>query len=400
MFEYLSSTMLKYFRIPFYWLFLAGLLGLLLRLHLAFPFRELVYKNWLHAHSHLMFLGWIFNFLNLAFVYHYIEPLWDQRYKVLFLINQVLLVGMAIFFPLYGYGVITIPLSTLHTLVSIVISVRFIRDSRSCRTDFSRWLAMWALIFFMISSLGPFALAPIMINGLNHTKWYFFAVYFYLHFQYNGFFLFGVLALIFRHFEGSGVVLQWGRLRLACSVLVICAFATYVLSILWSNPGIGWNVFGFTSALVQLLVFAWILFEMGKSSRTVLTSQSRVSRILLTLATLSFALKFLLQVGSAHPWVVSLTYDNRYVVIAYLHLVLVGGVTFFVLGWYLVRGFIGNLNMIFLIMLLTGFICSELLLVGFTAISSVTSETSSLILVFSVVMFFGIVGFFLKAKDL
>jgi hypothetical protein len=390
--------MQRQFRIPFYFLLLAALVGLMLRLHLVSPFQELAYGNWLHMHSHIMFLGWLFNFINLAFVHHFVPDKWGTRYRSLFFINQILLVGMAVFFPLQGYGAVTIPLSTLHTVLSIVFCIRFIRDTRGHKAAMARWLAAWACVFFMISSAGPFALGPIMASGLNHSKWYYFAVYFYLHFQYNGFFLFASFALFFKLLDERGFVIELQSFRMS-RALIIGTIIAYVLSLLWAKPGFIYNVLGFGAALLQFAAFIFLFRPVWEMRARISGTFPVQAGILMKLALFSILLKFLLQVISAHPVIASLAYENRYFVIAYLHLVLIGGITFFVFAWYLTTGFIKNVRMIFLILLVAGFAGSEVLLISVTTFAPLVSAGSLLILGFSLIMFAGLLGFFLKVTD-
>ena len=59
------------------------------------------------------------------------------------------------------------------------------------------------------------------------------------------------------------------------------------------------------------------------------------SGLLLLVALIGFILKLLLQLISALPAVAQMAYEVRPVVIAYLHLVLVGVISSFLLAWYL-----------------------------------------------------------------
>jgi hypothetical protein len=391
--------MQKQFRVPFYFLILAAVIGLVLRYHLIAPITSLVYSNWLHAHSHLMFLGWLFNFFNLVFVYYFLRDKWESRYKLLFYGNQILLIGMFVFFPLQGYSVITIVLSTLHTILSAIFCIRYIMDTGDQKKSLSRWLAVWALICFLISSLGPFSLAGIMANNLDHTKWYFFAIYFYLHFQYNGFFFFGILSVFFRQMEEKKIPVDVNIIRKLVTIFIAAVFPAYFLSILWATPGLVYNILGFAAAGMQVIAFTYFVKHLGSLKERLKPSFHLLSYNLLKLVLAAFALKFLLQVLSAFPYFAKMAYDNRYFVIAYLHLVLIGGISFFVIAWYVEKNFIKNIHKIFVMLLTAGFILSELMLIAVNAISGTSTVGSLLILSFSVIMFFGIVGFFVNLSS-
>lgn len=54
-----------------------------------------------------------------------------------------------------------------------------------------------ALVFLVLSSMGPFLLAYSMSHNVGEMQFYYNAIYLYLHFQYNGWFTFGVMGLFF-----------------------------------------------------------------------------------------------------------------------------------------------------------------------------------------------------------
>src|SRR5674476_1365823 len=53
-----------------------------------------------------------------------------------------------------------------------------------------------ALIFNIISSIGAFALAYMLANKMQHPSWYLATIYYFLHFQYNGWFFFTCMGLL------------------------------------------------------------------------------------------------------------------------------------------------------------------------------------------------------------
>ena len=58
------------------------------------------------------------------------------------------------------------------------------------------------------------------------------------------------------------------------------------------------------------------------------------SRLYLSLVALAFALKLILQITSAFPAIAQMAYEHRTIVIAYLHLVLIGVISFLLFAWY------------------------------------------------------------------
>lgn len=325
--------MLKLIRVPLVFFFIASLLGLLLRWHLYQPFEGLVYPFWLHAHSHIMFLGWVFNALSAGFVISFIPATNQSWYLKIWIMLNALVVGMMVSFPLQGYGLYSIIISTLHTLLVAVFIVRFFKDTRLVRTEALAFVRM-ALLFFLISAVGPFALGVVMAKGLGHTPVYHLAVYYYLHFQYNGVFTFGILGLLFSLLHKNQVSIGTKKVRSFRILLFVSCFPAYILSTLWTNPGISLNIAGFIAALLQIVASIFFFSAISPLRHKVFESFSRSSRALLMVAFFSFMFKLILQVLSAFPYFARLAYEVRYYVIAYLHLVLVGMISFFLLMWY------------------------------------------------------------------
>lgn len=317
-------------KVPLLFLCVGALLGLFLRIQFLYPTPGVVYSNFLHAHSHTMFLGWVFNALYFIFVVSLIAR--NQRFYIrLFIILQVLLLGMIISFPMQGYGVISIVLSTLHTIGVFVFIISFYRDTVNDER-LPVIFARIALLFFAMSAAGPFALGYLMANGLGHTQWYYFAVYYYLHFQYNGFFLFGVLALFVLVLERNKIQYDASTLRSGTGWLAFATVPSYFLSVLWAEPGITYNILGGLAALIQLYaayIFLKVILKL-KQVHHVNKTYCLYGGVVL----ICFLLKVILQFASAFPSIAALTVQLRPVVIAYLHLVMLGIITLAILLWY------------------------------------------------------------------
>src|SRR5512147_755775 len=87
---------------------LTALMGLLLRLQAVAPLPWVNYANWLHAHSHLAFLGWVYNALYIGVIAALIPAEKEKKYRSLFYITQICIGGLLIVFPLQGYGFFSI----------------------------------------------------------------------------------------------------------------------------------------------------------------------------------------------------------------------------------------------------------------------------------------------------
>lgn len=363
------SRLQKLFRIPLLFFFIAACLGLFLRYLIVSPVPGLSFTYVLHGHSHVMFLGWVFNILFLGFVSEFTD---GKGYTTLFWILQVLVVGMLISFPLQGYGAFSIIFSTLHTLVAFAFIVRFFKSTRTV-TTVGVWLARVALMFFVLSSIGPFYLGYLKANEPDQSILFRCAIYFYLHFQYNGFFFFGILSLLVKLMETDLDTYNIKRLKNGCLWLVIACIPAYVLSVLWAKPGVAFNFIGVVVALVQLfgaiLVFRSLRQWWSVHKRTLYTQTAFLFKLVLA----ALVLKLLLQLASSDPGLALFVDEYRPIVIAYLHLVLIGVVTIFLIGWLIQKRILKQGMTFALWIFIGGFVISQLLILFSPWVGSLTT---------------------------
>lgn len=372
--------MYQYRRLPLIFLAIGSLLGVFLRWQFLSPTPGVNYTFFLHGHSHIMFLGWLFNVFYISFTEQHI-PHEDQKFfRILFICMQVLIVAMLISFPLEGYGFFSIVFSTLHTLLAFAFVVAFLRRTRTL-TSVSVWHARASLLFFALSTAGPFSLGYLMANGLGQTNWYYFSLYLYLHFQYNGFFLFAVLSLMFNLLEKKNIAFDAKKADTAGKILAAACIPAYALSILWSKPGLIFNIVGIVSASLQFIALALLAILLTSSRKQITNKFNSTSRLCLSIALIGFTVKLLLQFISGFPAIAEITMELRPVVIAYLHLVLLGVISVSVFAWYMESDFISSARLTpVIILFLISFIGMELSLVftpWWSAIASFVGLSSS-----------------------
>jgi len=340
-------------------LMLVAVLGVLMRYNMVFALPWFDQRNLLHAHSHFAFSGWLSHLL-----YVFLPALLQtgsfsvqRKYRWLILANLITSYGMLIAFALQGYKGISIAFSTLNLLTGITYAWIFIRDSRGLRQPAVR-CAIAGLISAIISALGPFSLAWQMATHQNNADLYTGSVYFYLHFQYNGWFFFGLMALII-HFFGIG-----HRLNRSFYFFVLTLIPTVILSLLWIELP-NW-LYGIVTAatLVQLAgCVLWMKVLWGLASE----AQGDIPfwvKVALVVAASAIALKFFFQTLMLLPSVSELALGFRPIVIAYLHLVLLAGYSLFLVGFLYVKGFIAKSKITgwSVSLLIMGILFNELLL--------------------------------------
>lgn len=316
-----------YVRTAYFYLMLIALLGIVLRM-MSVTGLPINYKNLLHTHSHLAFLGWVYT----AFFALYIELFSSKsstqvkKYRIQFYLTQCVNIGILFSFPFQGYGVISIVFSTLHILLSYLFVYTLYKDMKTndAISSFSRKLAHYAFVFLILSSLGPFVL-PVMIKWYgNGSSNYYNAIYYYLHFQYNGWFTFSVIAFCFRFFELKGKWLDaaiFGRLS---DWLFISIFFTLFLSFLWDRPSMHFYIIAAIGAAIQLLVSIVAMHYIKKGYYFKHSFANPFLRRLFFTIIFCVVLKLFFQCFGTIPYVADLVYDYRSFIIAYLHLFLIG----------------------------------------------------------------------------
>ncbi len=321
-------------------LFVAGSVGALLRLAFVRELSWLDYYNFLHGHSHLAMMGWVnmglFVLLGQAFLP---EEEWRSRAFGRFLgLAQGSVVGLFVFFLIQGYGAGSIVFSTIHVLLAYWFGYRLWRAEASKPRSLSRQFALAGLFFLFLSTLALWAMPLIFLFGLKGSAFYYMDVQFFLHFQFNGWFLFSLLALAFRWMENHGIALDAGWGRRFIRLLVVSAFLTYALAVAWSQPYL--SVFIVNSLGVTLQLGA--LYALVRLLRPVLpTIRRRLSpwaRLLLGLAFAFLVLKMLIQAAVVVPALAKVAYTIRNYVIGFIHLMLLGTITTGLLGLSLEKG--------------------------------------------------------------
>jgi hypothetical protein len=181
-----------------------------------------------------------------------------------------------------------------------------------------------------LSAAGPLALGPLAAAGLRGTAWYSFAVYFYLHFQANGWFVFLLL-------EPSlhAVATPADGARRSVQLLAAGCVTTLALSTLWMNPPAWVRGVGIAGSGLQLVAAT----RLGRAIWPHPAWASAPARILYQFGLGVLAAKFVLQFLAGWPGLVEIA-TLRPSIIGFLHLVFLGAITPLLLAWALEHGWL------------------------------------------------------------
>lgn len=354
-----------FIRISSFYLLVTAAIGLLLRWAFVSEVTWLHYRFWVHGHSHIGILGWVFISLVVLFNSFFVskEAILHKGLKYCLFGIAISVMGMGIAFPIQGYGPYSIVFSTLHGLTSYYCLFLVYKSIKS-RGIPETYLKI-AIGFYLLSTFALWAIPVIMIMGMQGEAIYYWAVQFYLHFQFNGWVIFGCLALFFKWAESNNIYLNMKYERAFRYLLAISCCGTYSLAIAWSNPEKIIFYINSLSVLIQfgaLIAFFLMVFE---SRKTLYGKSEYWFRILLGIALMSFILKIGIQTVIVIPEFAQISFTIRNFVIGFIHLILLGLGTFFILAMIRYLGFIRKNSFLLqsaFVLLIAGFLGTELVL--------------------------------------
>lgn len=311
---------------------IAAVMALMLRLvHLA-DISWMDYRFMRHAHSHVAMLGWVYMVLY-ALIWHRFIPT-EHRvkkiYQVLFWATQISVVGMMVSFPLQGYAAVSIIFTTLHLFLSYGFIWAVWKHMPKSAT-YSGLLLKTSFVWMLLSTAGLWALAIIMANGIR-TPWYYTAIQFFLHFQFNGWFTFAAIALLFKEFENFKIVLKKRLSIWFFLLLVVSCLLTFALSVAWSNPLPSLYFINGSGVLIQLAALVAFVFFLRSVWQPFSQDKSNIVKTFYLLAFCSFALKIVIQSIVVIPEVAVISYTIRQFVVGFIHLTMLGSVTCLILA--------------------------------------------------------------------
>ena len=338
----MNRPLRRWLQAAFINLMLVAFLGIVLRIKIAFSLPFIDQKYLLHGHSHFAFAGWISQAL-MALLVAWLGTAagkdYFKKYRWLLYANLLTAYGMLISFPLQGYGAYSISFSTLSIIVSYIFGIRFWKDLN--KLPFTATSHLWfkmAVFLNALSSLGVFTLAFMMATKNIHHKVYLAAVYFYLHFQYNGWFFFTCMGLLCTALNKYGA--KESRLKMVYRLFAWACLPAYLLSALWLPLPL-WVYLLIVLAVFMQLGGWWLLLRLSAPLvKQIKTNIPLAAQRLFLLSAIALSIKLCLQAGSVIPSLSTLAFGFRPIVIGYLHLVLLGIITLFITGYCIAMQYI------------------------------------------------------------
>ncbi|CAN1507199.1 hypothetical protein MCETHM1_00678 [Flavobacteriaceae bacterium] len=338
-------------------------MGLLLRWMYVAPIEGVNFQFLMHGHSHVAMLGWVYLMLY-CLIFHLFIPKEAQQkpvYNRLFWVTELAVVGMMIDFPAQGYAFASILFSTMHIFCSYYFCYLIWKDAKP-RTYPEKRMLQTALFFMIFSTLGVWCLGPAVGMMGKASAFYQIAIQFFLHFQFNGWFMIAVLALFFKQ---SKIKIDEKKFRLFYNLCVTSTVLTLALPVSWSlsNPIFYWiNAVG---VIIQLLSFILFTLLLKPHFQYFFAPLSPLEKTVYRFALCSLALKIIIQLVVLIPELAQISHEIRNFVIGYIHLTMLGIITGFLFGFALQNGFLNSKIKIQkwgIKFFLLGFVATEILL--------------------------------------
>jgi len=321
------------------------------------------YKYIVHSHSHIALLGWVYTALTtlIYFIYLKDKPI-TKAYNIIFWSTQITLIGMLFSFPFIGYALFSILFSTLFLIVSYVFFWFVNKHTTINQKQTNSYKLIKAGLWFMvISSIGPWVLGIIMNTLGGASIWYRIAIYFYLHFQYNGFFIVILFGILFYILEQNNIAISKKHFQLFYGLLISSIVLTFFLSVLWTRPHATFYVLGTIGATIQLISFAVFITMFNQNTIKIKGSFSPFFLNILKFVGFLFVIKMVLQLVGSFSYFANIIAVNLDFVIGYLHWTFLGVVTIALFAY------LHHFNLIYLskkkiIIYIIGFFTTEVLL--------------------------------------
>lgn len=315
-------------------LFIVSCLGALMRYKIGFEFPYLDQKHLQHAHSHFAFVGWVSQTLMVLMVKTLQPSLPTSRlksYQNLLILNLIAAFGMLAAFIVQGYAFFSISFSTLSIIVSFVFAFFYVKDARLLPDANSKNWFRAALFFNILSSLGTFALVYMMATKKMPQHAYLASLYWFLHFQYNGWFFFAGMGLFFNYLYSIMPAIK--KSDTIFWLFAASCIPAYGLSTLWLEIPTWIYAIIVAAAIAQFWGWIRVLLLLKEVAFLKSERMNRLSKFLFLFVAIALSIKLSLQLGSTVPAISKFAFGFRPIVMAYLHLVLLAVTSAFLITY-------------------------------------------------------------------
>ncbi len=313
---------------------LVAVLGVLMRYKIAYSLPIVDQKHVQEAHSHFAFYGWITQIIYVLIIRYLHGILSEQqlkKYHTLLVVNAISAFVMIPSFIYNGYYWLSIAASTAALLTSFVFFFFLLMDLKG-KQDLAKPWFIGGLFFAVISSVGVFGLSYMMSSGNMTQNLYLSSTYYYLHFQYNGFFIFSCIGFLFHSLKEIGAEITEKDNKMIFWLMFVGCVIGFGLSVLWIKMPLWIFIAIILGTIAQTVGAVKLYLVVKKNWPKLVLNFSALQRFVLMYVGFAFFAKIVLQLGSTIPALSQFAFGFRNVVIAYLHLILLMCVSAFLIN--------------------------------------------------------------------
>ncbi|WDF64871.1 hypothetical protein [Flavobacterium sp. KACC 22763] len=309
---------------------MACVFGLLMRFMYLFPLDLLNYSFLLHAHSHVAMLGWVYMIVYVLVVHFFIPKGKSQKpiYNRLFWLTEFSVIGMMIAFPIQGYALFSIVFSTMHILLSYVFCRLVWKDCVKDKSPSQRLLLV-SVLFMILSTFGVWCLGPAVSTLGKQSAFYQIAIQFFLHFQFNGWFIVAILALFLKQFQNKIDEVKFKKFYF---LMVVSTLLTVCFPVRWFIENDILSYINGLGVLLQLGAFIYFYKMLKPQIHHFKSTLDKTTKIVYGLALCSLFLKVGIQLLTLFPNLAEVSHQIRNFVIGFIHLTTLGIITGFLFG--------------------------------------------------------------------
>ncbi|MGE5355891.1 MAG: hypothetical protein ACM3PT_06590 [Deltaproteobacteria bacterium] len=359
------------------------------------PFQNYIdqsaYYNVLQFHSHTSFLAWVLPALMIFILHNFKIELFEKKSStnIFFFFFYLTAFISGFSFIISGYSIFSIIILIVLLLISYVGLMKLYFCLNLKYSDyFSTFSIKTGIIFYFVSSLSTWVLPVLILTGMKKTPFYYYNIYFYLHFLFNGFITFFILSLFFDQTVKFKKEVRSKTFKKLLIIFATGTIFTYSGSLLWNKVHYIFNVFNITGSIMMLIS----LIYFSSLTKIYLRRAGIAERSFFIIAWISFFIKVILQTIQSFPYFAEASYllKSQFIV-GYMHLVTLGFISAFLLSYAFRKGILKTnfFNTISSLVFILSLILSEIVLFShgtlmLFGIYSIGPHFNSLMLIFSI----------------
>ncbi|HLR42631.1 MAG TPA: hypothetical protein VK067_05205 [Pseudogracilibacillus sp.] len=328
----------KFIHISLLFFAITALSGIWMRLFYASQSVQVTeYTHILHGHSHMATLGWTFIAVFILFLAMIWQELPNKKHAKAILWTTFIVTVIMFFAFLYqGYALYSIILSTIHIFIEYWMIIFIIITTRKMTSipQISKLFFYAACFFLFVSSIGPFSLGAIASQGLRDNPLFEIAIYFYLHFQYNGWLYLMLIGLFLFYLTKIQIHVNEKLIKLSFWLYFFSLFPAVFLSLLWYEVGTVGYIGAWIGAVGQFISIIILFIALLQHVKPFIASVSQHMAISYLFVFIMLFGKHLMEFGLLYLPFAEVIYDTRSVVVGYLHLLLLGFISMFIFNLY------------------------------------------------------------------